>query len=326
MDFFRFDTSQSFDITKLVEEYQGRTLDEFFPHNKIKKNEMGEFMEIIWEIEDIPYNLNIQNTKRNILKNLKAADFVGDTIETYLQGRGIKTLLDLQHTLKYSSAATQILNQIKEKDYKTLLNNKNIRDIDVSFCFKNEDLLFLDIETLGLYDSPMIIIGLGFFSNKKFNIRIYFARDIEEELAMCEHLRNKILPKFKCFITYNGKSFDIPYIANRFLYYYDENPMISEDDKPYEVSNSLFHHIDLYHNCRRRYKGIYSSYTLTNMEEKILNWKRDNELPSSLVGMCYKKYKKKPGRYIGLIKECIEHNFYDVYSMPLLLKEILKNE
>jgi len=326
MDFFNFNTFQSFDITKLVEEYQGKTLDEFFPDNKIIKNEMGEFMEILWKIDEVPYNLNLQNSKKKVLANLKAADFIGDTVENYLQGRGIKNLHDLQHTLKYSGTATQLLNYIKEKDYVTLLKNKHIRDIDVSFCFNMEDFLFLDIETLGLYDSPMIIIGIGFFSNKEFNIRIYFARDIEEEMAICEHLKNKIFPRFKCFITYNGKSFDIPYIANRFLYYYDENPMISDDDIPYEVSNTLYHHIDLYHNCRRRYKGRYNSYTLTNMEEKILNWKRENELPSSLVGMCYKKYKKKPDRYIGLIKECIEHNFYDVYSMPLLLKEILKKE
>ncbi|MFX1257834.1 MAG: ribonuclease H-like domain-containing protein, partial [Promethearchaeota archaeon] len=66
-------------------------------------------------------------------------------------------------------------------------------------------------------------------------------------------------------------------------------------------------------------------YTLTNIENKILNWKRDNELPSSLVGLCYKKYLRNPERYIGLIKECIEHNYFDIYALPLILRKILKD-
>ena len=78
MDFFNFNTFQ-FDITKLVEEYQGKKLDEFFPNNKVIENKMGEFLEIRWEIEDVPYNLNVVNTKKNLLTNLKAADYIGDT-------------------------------------------------------------------------------------------------------------------------------------------------------------------------------------------------------------------------------------------------------
>ncbi|MFX1411565.1 MAG: ribonuclease H-like domain-containing protein, partial [Promethearchaeota archaeon] len=224
------------------------------------------------------------------------------------------------------SSASHILRLIKTRDYKTLKKNRYIDDLDLSFCFKIDDFLFLDIETLGLYDSPMIIVGLGYYSHNKFEIHIFFARDLEEEIAICEHLKNEILPNFKCFVTYNGKTFDIPYIANRFLYYFDENPMISNEDEPYETNNTKFHHIDLYHNCRRRLKGKFNNYTLTNMEKKLLNWERKNELPSSLVGICYKKYQKNPNRYLSLIKEIIEHNYYDVYSMPLILKELLCKE
>jgi len=314
----------SIDITKLVDQCVGKTLSELFPNHKIIENSMGECMEILWQIDDIPYSLNALNSKKKILKNLQAADYIGNTIERYLQGRGVRTLYDLQHSLKYSRTANEILNLIRCKSYKELLKKKNVQDLDVSFCFNMEDFLFLDIETLGLYDNPMIIIGCGSFSQEKFQIKIYFAREIEEEISMCEHLKNEIFPKFKCFITYNGKSFDIPYIANRFLYYYDENPMISEGDTPYEVSNTLFHHIDLYHNCRRKYKGKFSNYTLTNIEQKLLNWKRENELPSSIVGFCYLKYQKNPERYIGLIKEIIEHNFYDIYSMPLIFNMLLE--
>jgi uncharacterized protein YprB with RNaseH-like and TPR domain len=99
--------------------------------------------------------------------------------------------------------------------------------------------------------------------------------------------------------------------------------MISEDDTPYDNCNTKFHHIDLYHHCRRLLKGRFQNYSLTNMEEKLLNWTRDNNLPSNLVGLCYRKYKENAERYIGLIKEIIEHNYYDIYSMPLILQTLL---
>ncbi len=320
MDYYN---SESFDITHLVEQHTGSKLEELFKNQRVIRNEMGQFLELFWEEDDFLSNLDLLTTKKKILSNLKTVFYIGENIEKKLLRRGVKTLNDLKIYKRYGKSANEMIRLIKTKDYSTLCKNKYIYDIDVSFCFKLEDLLFLDIETLGLYDSPIIIVGIGFFKNNKFHIREFFARDLEEEIAICEHLRSKILPNFKSLITYNGKSFDIPYIANRFLYYFDENPMISDDDVPYEKSNTKYHHIDLYHNCRRKFKGMFDKYTLTNMEEKLLNWKRDNELPSSLVGMCYKRYMDNPQRYIGLIKECIDHNYFDVYSMPLILKQLL---
>jgi uncharacterized protein YprB with RNaseH-like and TPR domain len=323
MDYYNF---ESFDITHLVEQYTGSKLEELFKNQRTISNPMGQFLELFWEEDDFLSDVDLLVTKAQLLSNLKTVYYIGENIERKLLGRGIKTLNDLKIYKRYGKSANEMIRLIKTKDYISLCNNKYVYDIDVCFCFKLEDLLFLDIETLGLYDSPIIIVGIGFFKNNKYHIREFFARDLEEEIAICEHLRTKILPNFKSFITYNGKSFDIPYIANRFLYYFDENPMISDDDVPYEKSNTKYHHIDLYHNCRRKFKGIFDKYTLTNMEEKLLNWKRDNELPSSLVGMCYRKYRDDPQRYIGLIKECIEHNYFDVYSMPLILKQLLNQQ
>jgi len=316
---------QSFDISKLVEQYQGKKLEDLYQANhQIIKNEMGEFMELIWIEENFPCSLNLSTTRRKLLYNLKTVNYIGDFIENRLKNRGIKTLKDLRFlNLKYWNSANDILNLIRKRDYNALRENKYIDDLDVSFCFNIEELLFLDIETLGLYDNAIIIVGIGYFKNEKYEIHLFFARSLEEEIAICEHLRNEIFPHFRCFVSYNGKRFDIPFIARRFLYYFDENPMIFEEDTPYEVSNTKFHHIDLYHICRRRLKGMFEKFTLTNIEEQLLDMRRENELPSSMVPLCYKKFQTNPTRYIGLIKECIEHNYYDVYSMPLILKKLL---
>ena len=323
MDYYNF---ESLDITHLVEQYSGTKLEELFKNQRVISNSMGQFLELFWEEDDFLSDLDLLVTKKKTLSNLKTVYSIGENVESNLLRRGVKTLNDLKVYKRYRKSANEIIRFIKAKDYVSLCRNKYIYDMDVSFCFKLRDMLFLDIETLGLYDSPVIIVGIGFYKNKRFHIREFFARDLEEEIAIFEHLRTKILSNFKTFITFNGKTFDIPYIANRFLYYFDENPMISEDDVPYETNNTKYHHIDLYHDCRRKYKGMFDKYTLTNMEEKLLKWKRDNELSSSLVSMCYKKYMNDPSRYIGLIKECIDHNFSDVYSMPLILKQLLNQE
>ena len=314
---------ESLDITQLVEQHRGKKVEDLFPNHEIVHVEAGDFMKIIWKESDFPCNLKLIRTKKNLMQNLKLVYYIGEYIEQQLIRRGIKTLNDLLFHLKYRKSAREVLRLINNKNYKKLSCNKYVYDLDVLFCFDIEDLLFLDIETLGLYDSPIIIVGLGFFKEGKFEIHQYFARDLEEEIAICEYIRSEVLPHFKTFITYNGKSFDIPYIANRFLYFFDRNPMISEDEEPYKKSNTIFHHVDLYWNCRRKFRGQFQSYKLTSMEEELLAWKRANELPSNLVGVCYKKYKKEPERYVGLIKEIIEHNYYDLYSMPLILQKLL---
>ncbi|MFX1302719.1 MAG: ribonuclease H-like domain-containing protein [Promethearchaeota archaeon] len=323
MDYYKF---ESFDVTPLIKQYRGKRLEDLFnKHYRIIENKMGEFIEFFWEEKDIPSEIDLIKTQKKMTYNLKTVNFIGEYIEKKLKKRGINTLKDLKYNLNFSSSASKILDLIRKKDYKILKTNRYINDLDVSFCFKIEDFLFIDIETLGIIDSPIIIVGIGFFENEQFKIEIFFARELEEEIAICEHLKTQILPNFKCFVSYNGKTFDIPFLANRFLYFFEENPMVSEDDPPYEKCNTKLHHIDLYHHCRRLFKGKFYNYTLTNIEDKLLNWKRQNELPSNLVGLCYRKYKENPERYIGLMKEVIEHNYYDIYSMPLILKTLLEN-
>ncbi|MBN1800291.1 MAG: ribonuclease H-like domain-containing protein [Candidatus Lokiarchaeota archaeon] len=313
----------SFDVSQLVEKYQGKKLYDFFQNYDIRSNSMGEFMEFSWIAKDFVQNIDLNKTKAKILFNLKVALNIGEKIEIRLKQRGLKSLRDLTHSLKYRCSALDALRLIRNNNHEKLMHNRYICDLDVAFCFKLEDLLFIDIETLGIFDSPLIIVGVGYFRDLQYEIRLFFARTLEEEISICEHLRNEVFPRYKCFVSYNGKSFDIPFIANRFLYFFDENPMIHPQDMPYKESNTLYHHIDLYHNCRRKYKGLFDSFSLTNMEENLLGFYRTNELPSNLVGACYKKYLENPERYIGLVKECIEHNYYDVYSLPLILEKLL---
>jgi len=322
MDYYN--NFEDINISPLIKGYEGAKIEDLFQNHEIINNSMGEFMELIWNESLCPPNINLNKSKITLLQNLKTVYYIGEKVERKLVRRGVKSLYDLKINLKYMHSVNTLLNLIKKKDYASLCYNRYINDLDVAFCFELEDLLFLDIETMGTYNSPIIIMGLGFFRNKIFEIHILLARDFSEEITILEHFQNEILPHFKCFVSYNGKSFDIPYIANRFLYYFDNNPMITEQDIPYETSNTKFHHIDLYHNCRRKFKEEFEGFTLTNIEKKILDIKRNFDIPGVLTGFFYRKYLEDPFRYGGLIKKVIEHNYYDIYSMPLLLHKLIE--
>ncbi len=314
---------KDYDITPAIEQYRGKSIEELFPNHTIIKNEMGECLQILWEIKEFPANLGLKSSRNNVLSNLKTVCYIGDKIEKSLFRKGISSILDLRMHLRYYRAANDLISHIKKKDYISLLKNPYITDLDLSFCFKLSDFLFIDIETSGLYDGPINTVGLGYFEQEGFKIQQFFARSIEEEIAILEHLKSELLDKFKCLVSYNGKTFDIPYLANRFLYYFDMNPMITKEDTPYKKANTKFHHIDLYHNIRRRFKGQFQNYTLSNIETQLLNWQRTNDLPGYMVIYSYNKYLEDPKRNVGLVKECIEHNYYDIYSLPLLYKKLL---
>jgi len=309
-------------ITKYIEQYEGKLITEVFTNNKIKNNPLGSFLSIFWE-QDLPFYSEIATTRSRLLKNLKAVHLIGEKTENYLKRRGVNNLYDLIGHCGYQKDAMKIINMIKEKNYQLLERNYYIKDIDLLFCFRLEDLLFLDIESTGLYGSNVFLIGLGYFKNGIYKIKQYFARTLDDEIAIFERLKH-FLKKFKCFISYNGKSFDIPVLADRFLYFFDENPMISDEDDPYEQNNTQFHHIDLFHNSRRLWKGRFSDYKLSTIEQEVLELKRDDDVPGAYMGQFYEMYSQNPDKYMGLIQKCITHNYEDVKNLPLLLDIMLK--
>ena len=169
--FYNFET---FDITHLADQFKDKKIEDIFRNHTIVRNSMGQFMEITWKEETFSCDLNLTLSRNKLLRNLKTVYYIGENIEHQLNKKGVQSLYDLRTNLKYNESARHILDLIENKKYNLLCRNRYIYDLDVAFCFDKEDFLFLDIETLGLYDSPIIVIGLGFFKNDKFEIRILF--------------------------------------------------------------------------------------------------------------------------------------------------------
>ena len=67
MDYYKF---ESFDITPLVEEHQGKRFEDLFQNYHIISNSLGEFIEFFWEEKDIPNDINLFKTQKRLLYNL----------------------------------------------------------------------------------------------------------------------------------------------------------------------------------------------------------------------------------------------------------------
>ena len=171
-----------------------------------------------------------------------------------------------------------------------------------------EDYVFLDIETLGLFSRPIILFGVGTIENGKLVIHQYLLRDIDEEqaalIATMEHLSGD----HPVLVTFNGKSFDYPYLQDRLAYYGMR-------------STSRITHYDVLHFSRRRWKRMLPSLRLSVLEREILGICRTDDIPGAMVPEFYETFLKT--KNCGPLVPIVEHNRQDVVSLALLFCRLL---
>lgn len=200
--------------------------------------------------------------------------------------------------------------------YKSLLTNRtHARSVHSElthiYMASLEELVFLDIETTGFRNCPLFLIGLLYFDNaNELSIEQLFARHYIEEASVLEHFRN-LITRFKIMITFNGKTFDVPFIQSRMIYHG-------------KFPERLPLHIDMLYHSRRRWRWIIPNCRLITLEEYICNRKRINDVPSSLIPHIYREFIKS-GR-IQLLKDVFQHNALDLITLCDLTSIILLGE
>jgi hypothetical protein len=177
-------------------------------------------------------------------------------------------------------------------------------------CLHNpEDFVFIDIETLGLFSRPIILFGVGVVEGHRLVVHQYILRDISEELpalmATVEHLSGDN----PALVTFNGKSFDLPYLADRLAYYGMGAP-------------GRIPHFDVLHFSRRRWKDAFPSLRLTALEREILGIQREDDIPGQMVPEFYETYLRTGN--IGPLVPIVEHNRQDIHSLALLFFHLLE--
>jgi len=175
---------------------------------------------------------------------------------------------------------------------------------------KPDDLLFVDIETTGLSSStPLFLIGtLGAGSvDEEPQMEFFLARDFDEERAVLNAFHQ--VARGKSLITFNGKSFDWPYIEGR----------SRRHRLRFEEPGA---HLDLLHHARRVWKPGLPNCRLQTLETHLCGRAREGDVAGSRIPDQYHKFVEIHGsskRGAHLLAPIVYHNALDILTMAELV-------
>jgi hypothetical protein len=207
---------------KLFEECNGKSFEEVINGEELR-NQKGSCCHILNQ-----YEINLpepDKSKRRILSDLKLIYGIGEVTERALKEEGYKTIEDLVYHPRFGKNAKEFLKLLEKCNINGIINwigrwysKSHPLMLYVSRFYNLEDFLFIDIETMGFFSRPIILFGIASISGERIFINQYLLRNISEEsaglISVLSHFKENIV-----LVTYNGKTFDIPYIKERAAYY-----------------------------------------------------------------------------------------------------------
>ena len=178
-------------------------------------------------------------------------------------------------------------------------------------------LLFLDLETTGLAGGAgtyPFLVGCGWFDGAAFRVRQFFLSGFTAEPALLAAVE-ALAARFSGLVTYNGRSFDVPLLENRFALHRMEGRV------------TALPHVDLLHPARRLWRSesaespsgqeaSVSGCRLTELEHTLLGHERLGDVPGFEI----------PSRYFHFVRTgdarpleaVLEHNRLDLLSLALV--------
>ena len=260
--------------------------------------------------------LDIDRFREKILGDLTLVRGIGQATEKKLNARGYLSLSDLLNHPTFRAGARDVVERISSATSLEIMewigqrHAKSHPAILGAACMHDpEDFVFIDIETLGLFSRPIILFGIGIVEGHALGIHQYLLRDIPDEVAALTATIGHLSGDHPALVTFNGKSFDLPYIADRLAYYGMGSPC-------------RIPHFDVLHFSRRRWKDLLPSFCLTALEREILGLGREDDIPGQMVPEFYEMYLRTGN--VGTLVPIVEHNRQDVHSLALLFFHLLE--
>jgi uncharacterized protein len=302
-------------LTDLLTRYDGYSIDMAFYGGREYSNDGGTcYLLESREPMDCPA-FDQDRYQAAILRDLTLVHGIGKTTEKRLKIRGFQTIQDLMEHPKFRSNARRVAECISagnSGDIMELIGRRHAKShpyiLGMAGLHEPEDYIFFDIETLGLFSRPIILFGVGFLEHGQLIVRQYLLRDIAEEPAALLATMDHFSSNRPALVTFNGKAFDAPYLADRLAYY----GMGGIDRLP---------HFDVLHFSRRRWKDEISSFRLSVLEKKVLGVCRDDDIPGQMVPEFYETYLRTGN--CGPLVPVVEHNRHDVVSLARLFFYLL---
>lgn len=296
---------------ELIKKYQDKSLEDAIS-GEVVSNDQGECYSISTSCTSnfklVPY----QESRQHVISDLKVLSGIGPISEQALKRKGYKTVEDLKRHPRWKKQAI---------DYMRIVDNKEVDSIQkwlwqrlpkshpllhylAGFC-QDQDFAIIDIETLGLSERPIILLGIAKPTKDHICTSQFLLRDIGDEPGAIWALISKLEPNLS-LITFNGRSFDIPYIKQRLAYY----GLDASLDNP---------HFDVLHFTRRALKHKLPDCRLDTVE-KYIGIKRDINIPGALVPHFYETYLKT--KNVGPLVPIVEHNKQDLLTLGSLFSKL----
>ncbi len=170
--------------------------------------------------------------------------------------------------------------------------------------------LYVDTETTGLHGGTgtlAFLVGLAFWDTSAaastLVVEQLLLRSPGEEGPMLLRIAAR-MREASMLVSFNGKAFDMPLLRTRFA--------MARMEAPREAP-----HLDLVHVARRIHKARGGSCKLKAIEDRVLGFVRENDVPSSEVSAYYLHF-LRTGDTRALLG-VVDHNAWDVVTMASLV-------
>ena len=301
---------------RLLIEYNNKSLNDVMNCN-LSKTSFGDALKITTK-EKIDFSIEDNNFMHQINNNLKLLPRIGPKTEQNLKDKGYTTIESLKGHDKYADVATKFLNEIEDMHFRDIMDlldsnrySKRCRD-NLLKCISLTDIenfKFMDIETKGLSNVPIILIGIAEIKGNKIIASQYFLRDYTEEPNIIEAYLSH-LDDDSIHVTFNGKSFDVPFIKNRCVC----NGIKADIDLP---------HLDLMYFAKNLWTDTLPNCQLQTIEREIFGIHREDDVPGQYIPGYYDTYLIENN--IGPVVPIIEHNCQDIISLASFLEKMYED-
>lgn len=166
--------------------------------------------------------------------------------------------------------------------------------------------VFLDCETTGLGSGSgtlAFLLGLVQIAPQGLRLRQLLLTRFQAEAALLAEASG-MLNGAQTLITYNGKAFDGPLLANRYRLARLADPL------------SSLTHVDLLHPTRRAFANRWPDCRLQTVETKLLGFLRTDDLPSAWVPQAWFDWMRDGAT--EQLPRVLQHNRWDLLSLVTL--------
>ena len=300
---------------QLRRDYEGLPFEKVMPGDVVE-NDYGACYRLSATARGALRRSDAEQARQSLLGSVNLVRGIRDKTRARLEEQGFRTLADLENHPRFCGESKRIRELLEAGSTEELaevigarLSRSDPSVLGLSGLHDDSDFLFLDLETMGLFaGQPLVVAGLARLRpDNTILVEQYVVRDFPDELALLAEV-NQQVGEHSVMVTYNGKSFDLPFLTGRSAYYGIRLKLPRV-------------HFDLLHFCRRAWRGELEGCSLRSIEQSILGISRETDLPGELVPEFYYEYLRTGNA--GFLKPIVDHNRQDVESLVNVFSELV---